>query len=73
MASGIPMMCTARRRRCLSSRLGVRRSAVVTFHAAAPAARVVLGQEPAHEIFRDLDAGDVDLTITSLRPQSGAG
>lgn len=36
------------------------------FHAHAPAARVLLRQEPAHRILADLDAGAVDLAITSF-------
>jgi DNA-binding transcriptional LysR family regulator len=43
------------------------------FHAEAPRVRVVLSQEPGHEIVRDLDAGAVDLAITSVRPPGDFG
>jgi DNA-binding transcriptional LysR family regulator len=43
------------------------------FHATAPAVRVELRQEPAHEILRDLDAGLSELAITSPRPGEGFG
>jgi LysR family transcriptional regulator, transcription activator of glutamate synthase operon len=36
------------------------------FHAHAPATRVLLGQEPAHEILADLASGATDLAITSF-------
>jgi LysR family transcriptional regulator, transcription activator of glutamate synthase operon len=36
------------------------------FHAHAPATRVTLRQEPAHEMLADLDAGVVDLAVTSF-------
>src|SRR4051812_5233421 len=38
------------------------------FHAEAPRVRVVLRQEPGHEIVRDLAAGATDLAVTSARP-----
>ena len=38
------------------------------FHAYAPRVRVVLRQEPAHEILLDLASGAADLAITSPRP-----
>lgn len=37
-------------------------------HEHAPGVRVLLRQEPGHEILDDLDAGVVDLAITSPRP-----
>jgi DNA-binding transcriptional LysR family regulator len=43
------------------------------FHQQAPRVRVVLSQEPAHEILNDLAAGSVDLAITSTRPADGHG
>ena len=41
------------------------------FHEHAPRVRVLLSQEPAHEIVRDLSTSAVDLAITSPRPQGG--
>lgn len=38
------------------------------FHALAPRVRVLLSQEPSHELEADLARGDVDLAITSARP-----
>ncbi|WP_141014660.1 LysR family transcriptional regulator [Nocardioides sambongensis] len=38
------------------------------FHEVAPAIRVVLTQEPAHHIQRDLEEGGVEVAITSVRP-----
>ncbi|PUA79400.1 LysR family transcriptional regulator [Nocardioides currus] len=38
------------------------------FHAAAPRVRVLLSQEPGHELEADLARGAVDLAITSTRP-----
>ena len=38
------------------------------FHARAPRVRVLLSQEPAHELEVDLARGTVDLAITSSRP-----
>lgn len=38
------------------------------FHEHTPRVRVLLSQEPAHEILADLGAGAVDLAITSPRP-----
>lgn len=43
------------------------------FHADAPHARVVLRQEPAHEIHADLAGGVVDLAFSSIRPDPGFG
>jgi DNA-binding transcriptional LysR family regulator len=43
------------------------------FHEAAPRVRVVLTQEPAHHIQRDLDRGMVELAITSVRPDGAYG
>ena len=43
------------------------------FHQQAPRVRVVLSQEPAHEILDDLAAGAVDLAITSMRPAGSHG
>ena len=43
------------------------------FHADAPRARVVLRQEPAHEIHADLVSGAVDLAFSSTRPDPGFG
>ena len=40
------------------------------FHAAAPAVRVLLSQEPAHEMEADLARGAVDLAVTS-HPRAG--
>lgn len=44
-----------------------------SFHAHAPRVRVLLSQEPAHEIVRDLTRGVVDLAITSVRPPGDFG
>jgi DNA-binding transcriptional LysR family regulator len=41
------------------------------FHELAPRIRVVLTQEPGHDIQRDLDHGAVELAITSGRPAGG--
>lgn len=38
------------------------------FHAEAPRVRVLLSQEPSHELEADLARGAVDLAITSARP-----
>ncbi len=38
------------------------------FHAQAPRVRVLLSQEPSHELEADLARGAVDLAITSARP-----
>jgi DNA-binding transcriptional LysR family regulator len=43
------------------------------FHEHAPRVRVVLTQEPAHHIQRDLDRGAVELAITSMRPDGDYG
>ena len=43
------------------------------FHDEAPRVRVMLTQEPAHHIQRDLDQGAVDLAITSVRPSGDYG
>ena len=43
------------------------------FHERAPRVRVVLTQEPAHHIQRDLDRGVVELAITSVRPDGDYG
>lgn len=43
------------------------------FHAHAPAVRVLLSQEPAHEMLDDLATGRVDLAITSTRPGGDYG
>jgi DNA-binding transcriptional LysR family regulator len=43
------------------------------FHEEAPRVRVVLTQEPAHDIQRDLDRGVVELAITSVRPVGDYG
>lgn len=43
------------------------------FHAQAPGVRVLLSQEPAHEIVRDLGTADADLAITSSRPPGAFG
>jgi len=43
------------------------------FHEQAPRVRVVLAQEPAHHIQRDLEQGAVDLAITSAQPQGDYG
>ena len=44
-----------------------------TFHEHAPRVRVLLSQEPAHEILADLATGAVDLAITSSRPSQDHG
>lgn len=44
-----------------------------TFHQHAPRVRVLLSQEPAHEIVEDLASGAVDLAITSVRPTGDHG
>ena len=44
-----------------------------TFHQHAPRVRVLLSQEPAHEIVDDLGSGAVDLAITSVRPSVDHG
>jgi len=43
------------------------------FHEEAPRVRVVLTQEPAHHIQRDLDQGIVELAITSIQPDGDYG
>jgi LysR family transcriptional activator of glutamate synthase operon len=43
------------------------------FHAEAPAVRVLLRQEPAHEILEDLRVGAAELAITSSRPDGPFG
>lgn len=43
------------------------------FHEEAPRVRVVLTQEPAHHMQRDLDHGLVELAITSVRPEGDYG
>ena len=43
------------------------------FHEHAPRVRVLLSQEPAHDIVHDLGAGAVDLAITSARPAGDHG
>lgn len=43
------------------------------FHQQAPRVRVVLNQEPAHHILRDLAVGAVELAITSVRPDGAFG
>jgi len=43
------------------------------FHEQAPRVRVVLTQEPAHHIQRDLDQGVVELAITSIQPDGDYG
>lgn len=44
-----------------------------SFHEHAPRIRVLLSQEPAHEMVRDLRSGAVDLAITSPRPPGDFG
>jgi LysR family transcriptional activator of glutamate synthase operon len=44
-----------------------------SFHEHAPRVRVVLRQEPAHEIAHDLSTGAADLAITSPRPTGDFG
>jgi len=48
-------------------------SVLRTFHEQAPRVRVLLSQEPAHEILEDLANGAVDLAITSSRPTGRHG
>lgn len=43
------------------------------FHEHTPGVRVVLTQEPAHHIQRDLDHGLVELAITSVQPDGDCG
>ncbi|KGN36477.1 LysR family transcriptional regulator [Knoellia subterranea] len=43
------------------------------FHAAAPAVRVLLTQEPHHDLVRDLESGAVELAITSWLPKGRFG
>ncbi|WP_404384775.1 LysR family transcriptional regulator [Knoellia locipacati] len=43
------------------------------FHTFAPAVRVLLTQEPHHDITRDLDSGAVELAITSWLPRGPFG
>jgi LysR family transcriptional activator of glutamate synthase operon len=43
------------------------------FHQHTPGVRVLLHQEPAHEILRDLTNGAVELAITSVRPVGDFG
>ncbi len=43
------------------------------FHEHAPRVRVLLSQEPAHEMVDDLGSGAVDLAITSARPPGRHG
>lgn len=43
------------------------------FHQHAPGVRVVLRQEPAHEILRDLATGAAELAITSPQPRGEFG
>ena len=43
------------------------------FHGEAPGVRVMLTQEPAHHIQRDLDHGVVELAITSVQPEGDYG
>ena len=43
------------------------------FHHEAPRVRVLLTQEPGHEIEADLAAGASELAVTSHRPQPGHG
>ena len=43
------------------------------FHEHAPGVRVILTQEPAHHIQRDLDHGLVELAITSVQPDGAYG
>lgn len=43
------------------------------FHSEAPSVRMVLTQEPAHHLQRDLDHGLVELAITSVRPEGDYG
>jgi DNA-binding transcriptional LysR family regulator len=42
------------------------------FHAHAPRVRVLLSQEPAHDMVEDLASGAVDLAITSPAPPAGS-
>ena len=43
------------------------------FHAHAPRVRVLLTQEPAHHMVRDLEAGGADLAFTSSKPSGEYG
>lgn len=43
------------------------------FHQHAPGVRVLLGQEPAHEILRDLATGAAELALTTPRPTGDFG
>ena len=43
------------------------------FHEHAPRVRVLLSQEPAHEILEDLASGAADLAITSVQPAGDFG
>jgi DNA-binding transcriptional LysR family regulator len=43
------------------------------FHQEAPRVRVVLTQEPAHDMQRDLERGVVELAITSVQPEGQYG
>jgi DNA-binding transcriptional LysR family regulator len=43
------------------------------FHAAAPRVRVLLTQEPGHEILADLDTGAVELAVTTPGDQAAYG
>lgn len=43
------------------------------FHAEAPRVRVLLTQEPGHEIVPDLESGATDLAITAARPPGRFG
>ncbi|PVG83256.1 LysR family transcriptional regulator [Nocardioides gansuensis] len=43
------------------------------FHEEAPAVRVLLSQEPAHDMLRDLTTGAAELAITSSRPEGDFG
>ena len=44
-----------------------------SFHERAPRVRVLLSQEPAHDMVEDLGSGAVDLAITSARPPGEYG
>jgi DNA-binding transcriptional LysR family regulator len=44
-----------------------------SFHEHAPRVRVLLSQEPAHDMLHDLGTGAVDLAITSTRPGGAHG
>lgn len=43
------------------------------FHEHAPSVRILLRQEPHHQIVDDLDSGAADLAVTSSRPSRGFG